>query len=837
MADRSEGGAFGAVRPASDPAASESAASDPVESALDARLAEMSLEEKVSLLSGSDVWGVPGLPRHGIPSLVMSDGPSGVRGATFLEGRAASFPCETALAASWDPELVRTVGRALGREARRVGAHVLLAPTANLHRHPLGGRNFECFSEDPLLSAVMVQAYVDGVQSEGVACCVKHLVGNDSEFERHTISTEVDEATLRESYLVPFEAAVSAGVWAVMAAYNKVNGVHASEHPFLLDQVLRQEWGFDGVVVSDWFATHTTEAALVAGLDIEMPGPPRYRGQALVDAVRSGAVDEWAVDRSARRVLRLVARTAGGLAEPDGASASGMDTIGLIRTAAARGMVLLKNDGVLPLAPGGIRTVALVGPGADTGEWQGGGSAHVNAGAVDGILPALIDALGPGVDVRFERGCAVADWPRPLQPPLVTTPDGLPGIAVEYLARSAPGGHPLATEVAGWFHLVWIGRMVDDVANTEVAVRARATLQPADSGVHEVCVSGSGAVRLSVDGAVVAEGRWDGPTGPTAFAVPGQGLRARVDLDPGRPVELLVEFMPVPEGGVSDLTVAIVPPTSPDHLERAAAVAREADAVVVVAQSPPGWESEGHDRATMVLPGDQDQLIERVAAANANVVVVVNSGAPVAMPWVDRVPAVLQMWFPGQELGPALADVLTGAVNPSGKLPTTFPRRVEDAASSPNYPGSDGKVRYAERSAFGYRAGDAVPRPLFPFGHGLSYSTYSLGRPAVSVVGTEEAARYEVVVPVIHSGGPDGAEVVQLYVESDEPGRPALELKAFCRVEVERGKTVPARLVVARRSLRRWEDRGWRLPAGSVRARIGTSSADLPITVDLPVPR
>ena len=267
----------------------------------------LSLEEKVSLLAGEDVWRLPAVERASIPSLVMTDGPSGARGQSFISGRSACFPCGTALAATWDPGLVTEVAAELGREARRAGAHVLLGPTVNLHRHPLGGRNFECFSEDPELTGQIAAAYVTGVQSTGVACCVKHLACNDSEFQRHTISSQVDEAVLRELYLRPFEQAVRAGAWAVMAAYNKLNGTHAAEHPWLLTQVLRDEWGFDGVVISDWFATHTTTEALAAGLDVEMPGPARYRGQAAVEAVREGLLPEKTVDRSVERVLRLIA--------------------------------------------------------------------------------------------------------------------------------------------------------------------------------------------------------------------------------------------------------------------------------------------------------------------------------------------------------------------------------------------------------------------------------------------------------------------------------------------------------------------------------------------------
>jgi beta-glucosidase len=758
---------------------------------------DMSREEKVSLLSGQDTWTVAPVERLGIPSLVMSDGPAGVRGQSFMSGRSVSFPCPTALAATWDPELVGEVGRALGAEARREGVHVLLAPTVNLHRHPLAGRNFECFSEDPELTSEMACAYINGVQSQGVACCIKHFVGNDSEYERHTISSEIDETTLRELYLRPFEAAVTRGVWSVMASYNRLNGTHTSEHPWLLGQVLRDEWGFDGAVVSDWFGSQSTVEALVAGLDIEMPGPPRYRGDALLEAMKDGTVPEAAVDRAVERVLRLIGRTASGQTPaqvPDNLSA-------LVRKAAARAVVLLKNDGVLPLQPGTLKTVALIGPGADVGTFQGGGSAHVNPAAVAGILPALNDALGPGVEVRFERGCLTREWPHPLTAPLVD------GLAVQYVDRvtGQPVGEGLNPRS---LQLTWIGELVPGRSNDDVTVRVQATLQPIETGRHELIASGTGTVRLAVDG----------------HALPD----AAVELEAGVATSLTIEFETARHRGLSRLEVDVLPPDPPDLLDRAVALASRADAVVVVAGSPPGWESEGRDRDSLTLPGGQDALIERVCAANPRTAVVVNTGAPVTMPWAEQAGALLQMWLPGQEMGRALADVLTGAVNPAGRLPTTFWRQQDDVPSDPWYPGGDGRVAYGEGLFMGYRHQGAQPR--FPFGHGLSYTTFVFGQPAVS--STDNG--FQIAVPVSHAGGPVGRQVVQVYVASGWDDRPLRELKGFDPVEVGPGETVMARVAVPGEKLRWWRDGRWVTPPGPLRAWVGTSATDLPFTVELP---
>lgn len=792
-------------------------------------LAELTLAEKVSLLAGSDLWSLPGVARLGIAPLVMSDGPSGVRGASFVSGRSVCFPCETALGATWDPELVREVGLALGHEARRLGVQVLLAPTVNLHRHPLAGRNFECFSEDPLLSSAMAVAYIAGVQAQGVACCVKHLVCNDSEFERHTISSQVDDTTLHELYLRPFEAAVRGSVWSIMASYNKLNGTHTTENPALLHDVLRDQWGFDGVVVSDWFATWTTAQALAAGLDVEMPGPPRFRGDLLLAALDAGEVSEADVDRSALQVLRLVARTG---AEHAVVPA---DPSAVARRAAAGGMVLLKNDGVLPLSSARVSsarvsTVAVIGPGADLGMAQGGGSSEVNPGQVSAILPALAHALG-GVDVRFERGCVTA---RPLCPPFVTTPDGEPGIRVEYHVCDGDGT-PLLVETARQMHVLAVGEFVEGYRNDDVLLRLSADLRPDEAGTYEFVVYGAGAVRLSVDGEVLLERTWD-ETGLRVFGAELPAHRVRVTMQAGVPRRLAVEFAPRQPEQLTRFLMTVIPPDPPELMSRAVALAAASDVAIVVAESPYGWETEGRDRTSMTLPAGQDALIAAVAAANPNTVVVLNTGTAVTMPWVDDVAAVLAMWFPGQAMGEALADVLTGVVNPSGRLPTTFPRSLDDVASNAYYPGVDGVMAYGERTSIGYRhpRGAPAPRALFPFGHGLSYSTFEVGRPRLVVIGSGEYAEYDVHVPVTHVSGPAGREVVQLYVSSGRADGPARELQGFAAVALGPGESGTAVIRLPRRQLRNWTECGWQIPRGPLVAYVGTSAENLPYDVELP---
>ncbi len=782
----------------------------------DPTIEALPIEDRASLLYGAGPWELRPPASTGLLPLVMTDGPNGPRGADFHTGMSACFPCETALAATWDPDLVSEVARAIGEQTRRKGAGMLLAPTVNLHRNPLGGRNFECFSEDPELTARMTTAYVTGVQSRGVACCVKHLVGNEQETGRHVASSEVDDATLRELYLVPFEAAAAAGAWSMMAAYPKLNGTYATEHPWLLTTLLREEWGWDGVVVSDWFATQSTAAALNAGLDVEMPGPSQLRGEKLLKALADGEVTEEAIDTSARRVIRLLERTQARVStgtEPAGGIDANADDdlAALIRRAAARGMVLLRNTGTLPLTAETIRTLAVIGPGADSGQPQGGGSCQVNPPHVISPVTALAAALGPGTTVTFARGQVDAARPRTISQPAIITPDGTPGATIEFRRRA--DDTLITTQTATSLSMSWLAPVLDGYASEDLRLRIRATLAPSESGRHTLTLSSIGRATLTVNGTTVLE--QDGPGGrDVVFDLSKQTLRADADLSAHEPADLTVDYEPLAGADFLRLQVGLIPPAPPTLLDDAVRLAVASDAAVVIVEHPPGAETEGIDRTTLSLTDDQNEMVSMVTAANPRTVVVVNTGSPIAMPWADQAGAIVQLWYPGQELGDSLADVLTGAVNPGGKLPCTFPAREQDAPSWPYYPGTDEKAVYGEGLAMGYRG--LVSEPLFPFGFGLSYSTFELGEPA--------ADGYTVTVPVTNTSTRTGREVVQLYVRLGD--REYRELKAFASVEVEPGQTVPAVLHVPADRLRRWVGGRWVLEQGPVEAWVGTSSAD-----------
>jgi beta-glucosidase len=777
-------------------------------------LQQLSLEEKVTLVAGVDFWHTPSVPRLGIPALKVTDGPNGARGEDWTGGpSSACFPCGVALAATWDVDLVREVGVELGEETRSKGAHVLLAPTVNIHRTPLAGRTFECYSEDPHLAARVAVAFIEGVQSRGVGTAVKHFVCNDSEFERMTISSDVGERALREIYLPPFEAATTeAGSWTVMAAYNRVNGTYSAEHPRLLTTILRDEWGWDGAVLSDWFGTRSTVAAANAGLDLEMPGPPVHMGKQLLDAVRSGAVEEKTLDDKVRRLLVVLER-AGALDRTEPVAETFDDRPErrtAIRRAAAAAIVLLRNErAVLPLDASALRRIAVIGPNAAAARMQGGGSAGVFPAHAVTPLDGVRSRVGDGVVVVHEPGCVTTRAVPLLDTRTVWT--------VEYFAGPDRSGPPVHTTEHRRSAFRWTGPPHPELAGSAWSARITAAYLPEWTGTHTFKLRSAAPARLFVDDALVVDGA-------DAYSVTASHLLAEA-----RPHQLRLELGPPREGSAFHGTeVRVAPPPRDDLLERAVAAATAADVAVVVVGLDDEWETEGRDRADLSLPGGQAELVEQVAAVNPRTVVIVNAGAPVTMDWADHVPAVLQLWYPGQEGGDALADVLFGDVNPSGRLPLTFPQRLEDTPAYLNDPGEAGHVLYGEGVFVGYRFYEARRiEPRFAFGHGLSYTTFAYGDLAVR----DRQAAIEVAVDVTNTGARTGAEVVQLYVRDIEASvrRPEKELRGFAKVMVEPGRTERVHFTLDDRAFAFWDAAagGWRVEPGEFELLVGPSSADI----------
>lgn len=605
---------------------------------------QMTLEEKAALCTGASAWTTTPIERLDVPEMIVSDGPHGVRRVPNVHEMAMDslpatcFPTASCLAATWDLDLIQKLGEALAEECIALNVDVLLGPGANMKRSPLGGRNFEYFSEDPYLAGEMAANFINAVQGKGVGTSLKHYAANNQEFQRFSISAEVDERTLREIYLPAFEKAVKeAQPWTVMCAYNKVNGTFASEHYHLLTEILKDEWGFEGLVVSDWGAVRDRVAALKGGLDWEMPGPQERRVKEVVAAVRSGNLDEAVLNESVRRILRIVFKAS----ETPKQGTFDVDAHHeLAHHIATEGMVLLKNDGILPLSE--QQHIAVIGRSAEEAHFQGGGSSHIN---------------------------------------------------------------------------------------------------------------------------------------PTKVAVPFKELQM--------------------QAGEAELSYASGYPSDnsfrQDLIDEAVTLAQAADVAILYIALPSFKESEGYDRGDLDLTDQQVALITAVANVQPKTVVVLNNGAPVAMSvWIDKVAAVLEGWMMGQAGGAALADILFGKVNPSGKLAETFPLKLADTPSHLNWPGDAGTVHYGEGLFIGYRYYDAKEMPvLFPFGYGLSYTTFAYSNPQVSATAFKDVDGVTVTVDVTNTGSVAGKETVQLYVHDQKSGlvRPYKELKGFAKVDLQPGET------------------------------------------------
>ncbi len=835
---------------------------------IDSLIAQLTLEEKAALTAGADLWSTVAVERVGLPSVLVTDGPNGARGPSLPDlgertMTAACMPCGAALGATWDVELAEQVGAVLGDEARTKSCRVLLAPTVNLHRSPLGGRNFESYSEDPLLAGRIAAAFVRGAQSQGVITTVKHFAGNESEIERMTANSIIDDRTLRELYLLPFELAVrDGGSLGVMTSYNRLNGSYGADNRELLETILRREWGFEGLVMTDWYAQGDTVAAATSGLDIEMPGPARFFGSKLVDAVRDGRVEESAIDAAVGRLLTTLDRV-GAFDDPpaDPQSIDRPEHRALARRAASAAVVLIRNrvlDGspVLPLDLSGLSSLALIGPGVAHTAIMGGGSAQLAPHYRVSVLDAFSQALGPDVELIHEPG---VDLARSL-PPLSTE------LTLEVVDGDDPAG-PEAEVVTRPNGELWFFGPPTKAVGRTFSLRLGATFTPEAGGTWEVSLAQAGRARLWFDGQLVLDGMdHPFPPGPTFLGVGSQEVRTTVELVAAEPVEVRAEFVNPDGATLSGVRIGARPAPPTDLIDRAVAAARQADRVVLVVGTNHEWESEGHDRESMDLPAGQDELIREVVAARPDAVVVINAGSPVTMDWADRAGAVLQAWFGGQEMGHAVVDVLGGRTDPGGRLPTSIPERLEHNPSFGNFPAENGQLRYGEGLLMGYRWYEARHLPVrAPFGHGLSYTSFEIGPPQLSAPTFEPGTPLRVEVTVANTGDRPGWEVVQCYVGQVGPSvlRPPKELKAFAKVWLDPGASTTVSLDLGERAFAHWravdpvsaelaanlqtwltssrppsgiEARaGWVIDAATYQLHVGRSSADIAHVVDVEV--
>ena len=797
-------------------------------SRIDDLLSQMTLEEKISMLAGTELWYSSAVQRLGIPAFRMADGPNGVRGIwSEMSPTAAATPVGMALGATWNPDVVEKIGNVLGDELKDKSGHVLLAPTVNIHRTPIAGRNFECFSEDPYLSGMLASAYIKGVQARGVGATIKHFVANDQEYERTSMSSEVDERTLREIYLEPFRIAIrNSNPWAVMSAYNRVNGRYACEYDHTLLEILKGEWGYEGIVMSDWFGTYDREVPN-GGLDIEMPGSARWMSEEHVKrALDDGPLTEEALDNKVRRLLGVLEKA--GLLEkqetrPERANNDPKHRK-IIRAAAAEAIVLLKNNGgLLPLKK--VKTIAVIGPHASNASIFGGGSSSgFRPHYVVSPLAGIKARAGKNIQVDYAPGCLIhKSLPAPA-PETLSTADGRPGLTLNLFNGTEFSGNPVFSQTTPFVDHGWFYVSVPNANQESFSMIQEGLFTPKESGVHQLALSGVGWSKLFFDGKLLIDHSHDSDM--------GRELITEIELEGGKPYPLRIEFYWKGDPRWRSVKLGHLPPQSKDLIGDAVKLARKADVVILVASLNSEWEAEGFDRVDMQLPGAQNELIERVAKANKNTIVVVNVGSAVEMPWIVKVPAVLQLWYNGQEQGNALADVLFGDVNPSGKLPTTFPVRLEDNPAYINYPGENGKVRYGEGIFVGYRYYDIKKlAPLFPFGHGLAYTSFEYSNLRLSAKSLTPDKTLTVKVDITNTGKVAGKEIVQLYVRDVKStfARPEKELKGFAKVELKPRQKKTVTFTLDREAFWHFDTgrNAWNTESGEFEVWVGASSRDI----------
>ncbi|KAJ0414370.1 glycoside hydrolase superfamily [Aspergillus carlsbadensis] len=834
----------------------------------DTLLTELTLDEKILLLAGKNFWETHEINRLNIPSLKVTDGPNGARGAQILDGVPATcFPACVSLASTFDRELAYRIGKALGEETQTKGAYVLLGPTVCVHRSPVGGRNFEAFSEDPLLAGTLASQYVLGLQSERVAATVKHFFANEQETRRFVVDEIIPERAIREIYLKPFKIVVKeADPWCIMTAYNKVNGHYIDATPRWLTNVLRHEWGWEGLAMTDWGAGSCVESVR-NGLDLEMPGPARVRASDLVhEALKDGRISESDIDNRVRRFLQLLERV-GKFSDrkttPDERAIDKPEHRALIREAGAAGIVMLQNLGnILPIDVANVKRIAVLGPLADVPSGHGGGSASMTCHYKVSPAEALASRLGDRVEFVYSKGAHIY---RALPDLLagVTTTSGSAGFLIEYFENHHLQGQPFETQFTTRSYFTTLDQI--EIKPCAMSARMTTTFRPKEAGSHYLSLSGTGPTKLFINNDLVLE-QTGNVRDAMAFIIGGQDeLRVQYPFEAGKAYELRIEIT-MPDTTIADIYIldkqlsvhlGFVPQAEMDQalLSEAAELARTSDIALVFTGNTTQWESEGQDMEAMTLPPydtrTQDSLVEAVAAANPNTIVVNTTGSPVELPWLDNIAGFLQAWYAGQETGNAIVDVLLGDVNPSGKLPMSWPRVYEDTACYGNF-GFDSqvskRVEYVEGVFVGYRhfdrRWDTERQVLFPFGFGLSYTRFEVTHASLDgAVWESDGETTAVSVCVKNTGDRAGAEVIQVYLCAPAVAgleRPVKELASYAKVVLEPREEKVVKVGFGREAAAYWDDAAdkWRVVPGQYTVLIATSSApaDVKSRLSLEIP-
>ena len=793
-----------------------------MEKRVDLLLSQMTVDEKIEMLGGINDFYTRPIPRLGIPSLKMSDGPIGVHDY----GLTTAYPAGIALAASWDMELAQQFGTSMGKDARARGVHFILGPGMNIYRAPMCGRNFEYFGEDPFLASRMAVGVVLGMQSQRVIATVKHFVGNNSEFARMTLSSDIDERTLREIYLPAFEASVKEGkAGAVMDAYNLVNGDYMTQNNHLNNEILKKEWGFDGIVMSDWGATHDGVAAAIGGMDLEMPSPSFMNSNALLPALKDGRVSVAILDDKVRRILRK-AMEFGFFDQPQTDTdipSYSQEGRRIALEMARGGMVLLKNsDNVLPLDPNKVKTIAVIGPDAFPAVPGGGGSSETKPFNAVSYLEGISNRLGTKTKVLYTVDAPVLDDVFESSE-FVTVPGGESGLKGEYFSNDQLQGTPALVRTDKHIHFDWgEGSFAANQPVDHFSVRWTGYFVPKETGDYTFFSSADDGVRLFLADENVIDD-WQ----PHAQTVDSYARH----LEGGQAYKIRFEYFESVGSAIAGFGVT----RAESYIGRATkAIAAKADAVIICVGFDPKTESEGSDR-TFQLPGGQDELIRQISSVNKNTIIVITGGGNVDMTqWVDRVPAILHAWYSGQEGGNALAQIVFGDYSPSGKLPVSFERRWEDNPTYHSYYPAKGesRVQYSEGVFVGYRQYDRSEiKPLFAFGHGLSYTTFEYGKLSVTPATGSLNVPVTVSFDVKNTGHREGAEVAELYVGDSHASvpRPVKELKGFAKVNLRPGESKRVTIKLDRRAFSFYDVRksDWKAEAGEFSVLVGASSDDI----------
>ncbi len=782
-------------------------------------LKQMTLQEKLEYIGGFREFYIRGIERLDLPEIKMSDGPMGVRNY----GATTAYPASIAIAASWNRDLAEKFGIAMGRDARARGVHIVLAPGVNIYRAAFNGRNFEYLGEDPYLASEIVVPIIKGIQSQGAVATVKHYIANNQEFDRHNVSSNVDERALREIYMPAFKAAVQKGnVGALMTAYNLINGVHASEHDYLNNEVLKNEWGFDGVVMSDWTSTYSTIGIVNGGLDLEMPSGKYMNPELIIPLIESGEIKESTIDDKVRRILRMIVKfnfmnrdqEISDIPKDDPKSRAAALQI------AREGTVLLKNEsGILPLNRKEIKKIAVIGPNSHPAVHGAGGSSYTTPIHTVSVLEGINALAGENIEVIHKRGIRDLSGVGTYKNSVFYTPDGKDGLKGEYFNNMNFDGKPELTRIDKQVNFIFNEHPVGGEYNSNFSVKWTGMIKPEKNGLYRFYVTGDDGYRLLINDEEVLGAWFD--QAPTTRSV-------LIELDKDKKYDVVLEYYQ--NGGGAEIKFGYEAEKE-SEIDDAVMLAGDVDAVILCVGFTATTEGEGRDRKYS-LSDEQVELITKTLEANQNTIIVLNAGGNVEMEgWIDNTKALLQAWYPGQEGGTAIAEIIFGDVNPSGKLPATFEMKWEESPVYNSYydDDDDKNVEYSEGIFLGYRYFDrADSKPRFPFGYGLSFTTFDYSDLKVDAI---NGLPVKFSFKITNTGKTAGAEAAQVYVSDLQSSveQPEKELKGFDKVFLEPGESKVVEITLDKAAFQYYDvnKKSWVLEPGEFEIKVGRSSEDI----------